>query len=153
MKHFGNNVSGHLGSTNSHRLLKIILTGSLWLGLGQIGHSGTAVAAEKTTQKPVPVQTTPRPAAPAAQPTPPPPAELANWVKQLDEAASRKDITATLKFYSPSFAHQDGLTYQTWEQNLQNTWKTLQTVQYQTQINQWKAEPGNRYTVETRDES
>lgn len=122
----------------------------LWLGLGHSWHSTSVIAAEKTTPKPAPANTKPSPAAPAPNPaTPAPPAELVNWVKQLDEAASRKDIAATLKFYSPNFTHQDGLNYQTWQQSLQNTWKNLQTVQYQTQIDQWKAEPGNRYILET----
>jgi hypothetical protein len=139
MKHPKNNIFASLSSTIPAGLLRALLMSGLCLGV-ESWYSVATFAAEKTAPKPAPAN---------AVPTAPAPAQLVNWVKQLDAAASRKDIAATLKFYSPSFTHQDGLTYQTWEQSLQNTWKTLQTVQYQTQIDQWKAEPGNRYTLET----
>jgi hypothetical protein len=145
MKHPKHNIFASLSSTIPAGLLRALLMSGLCLGVGS-WYSVATFAVEKTAPKPAPANaapnTTPAPTAPA-------PAQLVNWVKQLDAAASRKDIAATLKFYSPNFTHQDGLTYQTWEQSLQNTWKTLQTVQYQTRIDQWKAESGNRYTLET----
>jgi hypothetical protein len=146
MKHPKHNIFASLSSTIPAGLSRALLMSGLCLGVGS-WYSVATFAAEKTAPKPAPANAAPT--TPGNNPTPPAPAQLVNWVKQLDAAASRKDIAATLKFYSPNFTHQDGLTYQAWEQSLQNTWKTLQTVQYQTRIDQWKAEPGNRYTLET----
>jgi ketosteroid isomerase-like protein len=77
------------------------------------------------------------------------PPAIAALVKNLDAAASRKDLDATMKFYSPSFTHADGLDFKTQQQALQTFWKDATSIQYQTQINSLKAEPQNRYALET----
>lgn len=87
-------------------------------------------------------------AAQAQAPNPVPPA-IATLAKQLDTAASRKDLDAVMKFYSPSFTHTDGLDFKTQQQALKVFWQDIKTVQYQTQINSWKAEAQNRYVLET----
>jgi hypothetical protein len=130
----------------------VLFISSLGLGIYQSLPPSPASATDvkttpaKTAAPAKPTSTSPQNNTP---PTPAPPAELVAWIKQLDEAASRKDIVATLKFYSPSFSHQDGLTYQTWEENLKAAWSNLKTVQYQTQIDRWKVDGPNRYTLET----
>ena len=77
------------------------------------------------------------------------PPAIAALVKNWDAAASRKDLDSTMKFYSPSFTHADGLDFKTQQQALQTFWKDATSIQYQTQINSLKAEPQNRYTLET----
>jgi hypothetical protein len=67
----------------------------------------------------------------------------------LDTVASRKDLDSTMRFYSPSFSHADGLDFKTQQQILKAFWQDTKTIQYQTQINSWKAEPQNRYTLDT----
>jgi hypothetical protein len=77
------------------------------------------------------------------------PSAIATLLKQLDTAASRKDLESTMRFYSPSFSHGDGLDFKTQQQVLKGFWQDTKSIQYQTQINSWKAEPQDRYTVET----
>ena len=84
----------------------------------------------------------------ATPPTPAPP-EIAAILKQLDTVASRKDLDSTMRFYSPTFSHGDGLDFKTQQQVLKAFWQDTKSIQYQTQINSWKAEPQNRYTLET----
>jgi ketosteroid isomerase-like protein len=90
---------------------------------------------------------TPVAQAPAVSPVVPP--AIATLVKSWDAAASRKDLDATMKFYSPSFTHADGLDFKTQQQALQTFWKDAVSIQYQTQINSLKAESQNRYALET----
>jgi hypothetical protein len=80
--------------------------------------------------------------------TPVPPA-IAALIKQLDTAASRKDLDTAMKFYSPTFSHADGLDFKTQQQALKAFWQDTKSIQYQTQINSWKAEAQNRYALET----
>jgi hypothetical protein len=70
-------------------------------------------------------------------------------LKQLDTVASRKDLDATMRFYSPTFSHADGLDFKTQQQALTAFWQDTKSIQYQTQITSWKAEPQNRYSLET----
>jgi ketosteroid isomerase-like protein len=77
------------------------------------------------------------------------PPAIAALVKNWDAAASRKDLDSTMKFYSPSFTHGDGLDFKTQQQALQTFWKDATSIQYQTQISSLKADPQNRYTLET----
>jgi ketosteroid isomerase-like protein len=93
------------------------------------------------------IAATPLAQAPAVSSVVPP--AIAALVKNLDAAASRKDLDATMKFYSPSFAHADGLDFKTQQQALQTFWKDATSIQYQTQINSLKTEPQNRYALET----
>jgi hypothetical protein len=88
---------------------------------------------------------TPPAQSPPASAAPP---VIATLLKQLDTVASRKDLDATMRFYSPSFSHGDGLDFKTQQQVLKGFWQDTKSIQYQTQINNWKAEPQG-YTVET----
>jgi hypothetical protein len=85
---------------------------------------------------------------PTSAPSAAPPA-IAAILKQLDTVASRKDLDSTMRFYSPTFSHGDGLDFKTQQQVLKAFWQDTKSIQYQTQINSWKAEPQNRYTLET----
>jgi hypothetical protein len=88
------------------------------------------------------------PPAPNPAPSAAPPAITATLI-QLDTVASRKDLDATMRFYSPTFSHGDGLDFKTQQQALKAFWQDTKSIQYQTQITRWKAEPQNRYTLET----
>jgi hypothetical protein len=79
----------------------------------------------------------------------PAPAALLELLKQMDAAASSKDLNATMKFYGPNFKHADGLDSKTLGEALKNFWQQTQSVQYQTQINQWKAQGPDQYSLET----
>jgi hypothetical protein len=84
--------------------------------------------------------------APATAPVPP---AIAALIKQLDDVASRKDVDATMKFYSPSFTHADGLDFKTQQQALKLFWQDAKSIQYQTQINRYQAQGPNRSVLET----
>lgn len=88
------------------------------------------------------------PPVPNPAPSAAPPAITATLI-QLDTVASRKDLDATMRFYSPTFSHGDGLDFKTQQQALKAFWQDTKSIQYQTQITRWKAEPQNRYTLET----
>jgi hypothetical protein len=92
------------------------------------------------------IAATPPAQAPAASAAPP---AITAILKQLDTVASRKDLDATMRFYSPTFSHADGLDFKTQQQALKAFWQDTKSIQYQTQITSWKAEPQNRYTLET----
>ncbi len=77
------------------------------------------------------------------------PAALLDLLKQMDAAASLKDFNATMKFYSPQFKHADGLDSKTLGEVLKNFWQQTQAVQYQTQIDSWKPQGPDQYSVET----
>ncbi len=107
----------------------------------------SAVVLLSSLALPSSIAATPLAQAPAVSAVVPP--AIAALVKNLDTAASRKDLDATMKFYSPSFIHADGLDFKTQQQALQTFWKDATSIQYQTQINSLKAEPQNRYALET----
>lgn len=83
-------------------------------------------------------------AAPAA--TAPP--QLRAMLVQVDAAANKKDIQAVMQFYSPNFAHTDGLTYQDLEKALTGLWKQYPQLKYETKLQSWQAE-GNGIVSET----
>ena len=89
------------------------------------------------------------PPAQAPAPSAAPPLAISAILKQLDTVASRRDLEATMRFYSPSFSHADGLDFKTQQQVLKTFWQDTKAIQYQTQINTWKADSQNRYTLET----
>ncbi len=107
----------------------------------------SAVVLLSSLALPSSIAATPLAQAPAVSAVVPP--AIAALVKNLDAAASRKDLDATMKFYSPSFTHADGLDFKTQQQALQTFWKDATSIQYQTQINSLKAESQNRYALET----
>ncbi len=76
------------------------------------------------------------------------PQSLQNTLAQVDAAASKRDIRAVMKFYSPSLTHSDGLTRQTLEQSLTQFWQGYNTLNYRTQVQNWKAD-GKGFVVET----
>ncbi|HEY9826246.1 MAG TPA: nuclear transport factor 2 family protein [Stenomitos sp.] len=88
------------------------------------------------------------PSTPAAV-SAPAPTEIIDLLKKIDTAASRQDLNATLKFYSPAFTSGDGLDYKTFGEALKGFWQTTKSLQYQTQINNWQSQGGDHYLVET----
>jgi ketosteroid isomerase-like protein len=76
------------------------------------------------------------------------PPELVNALKSLDAAASKKDINTVMQFYTPNFAHGDGLTKQKLHDSLEGLWKRYKDIKYNTELTKWERK-GNTYTVET----
>ncbi|MBD0386981.1 MAG: nuclear transport factor 2 family protein [Nostoc sp. C3-bin3] len=76
------------------------------------------------------------------------PAELKNLLTQVDAAASRGDVKGVLQFYSPNFAHGDGLNLQTLEKSLISLWQRYPKLQYSTKLLSSKPE-GNAIIAET----
>lgn len=83
----------------------------------------------------------------AAPPATAPP-QLQNMLVQIDAAANKKDIKAVMQFYSPTFTHTDGLTYQDLEKALTGLWKQYPQLKYETKLQSWQAE-GNGIVAET----
>ncbi|MEA5606369.1 nuclear transport factor 2 family protein [Nostoc sp. UHCC 0252] len=73
---------------------------------------------------------------------------LKNLLAQVDAAASRGDVKGVLQFYSPSFAHGDGLNLQTLEKSLVSLWQRYPKLQYSTKLLSSKSE-GNGIIAET----
>jgi hypothetical protein len=101
---------------------------SLWLGGAQPQAYGATLSAQATTS--------------------PAPPGLVGLLRQLDTAASRQDLDVTLKFYSSSFTHTDGLDYKTFGQALKAFWQNA-SAQYTTQIDRWQAQGADKYVLET----
>lgn len=76
------------------------------------------------------------------------PAELKNFLAQIDAAASRGDINGVMQSYSPNFTQGDGLTRQTMQQALTGLWKRYPRVKYTTQLQSWQSQ-GNDIIAET----
>lgn len=76
------------------------------------------------------------------------PADLKNLLTQVDAAASRGDVKGVLQFYSPNFAHGDGLNLQTLEKSLISLWQRYPKLQYSTKLLSSKPE-GNAIIAET----
>ncbi len=83
----------------------------------------------------------------AAPPATAPP-QLQNMLVQIDAAANKKDIKAVMQFYSPTFTHTDGLTYQDLEKALTGLWQRYPQLTYKTQLQSWQAE-GDGIVAET----
>jgi ketosteroid isomerase-like protein len=98
----------------------------------------TSVTAVASVGKPVALAAT-------AEATPP---ELVNAITSLDSAASKKDINAVMQFYTPNFAHSDGLTRQKLRESLEGLWKRYNNIKYSTEVTKWDRK-GNTFTVET----
>ncbi|MBD2356537.1 nuclear transport factor 2 family protein [Tolypothrix sp. FACHB-123] len=76
------------------------------------------------------------------------PAQLTNLLAQIDAAANQGDVKKVIEFYSPNFAHGDGLNRQTLEKALIDLWKRYPKLRYTTQLQSWRTE-GNAIVAET----
>ncbi|MEA5566905.1 MULTISPECIES: nuclear transport factor 2 family protein [unclassified Anabaena] len=76
------------------------------------------------------------------------PTPVKNLLTQIDAAASKGDVKGVLQYYSPNFAHGDGLNRQTMEKALVTFWKRHPNLRYSTQLQSWKSE-GNSIIAET----
>ncbi len=76
------------------------------------------------------------------------PMALKSAIAQMDAAANSHNLPNVLSFYSPNFAHSDGLTRQTLEQSLAQLWQQFPTLSYRTELKSWKTE-GNDLVAET----
>lgn len=78
----------------------------------------------------------------------PAPTELKTLLSQIETAANQHNVNAVLQHYSPTFKHQDGLTYETLRAALTDLWKRYPDLRYQTQVTSWKQD-GKGMVVET----
>lgn len=101
-----------------------------------------------------PATGTPPQASPGQSTTPPPtntpgnappantpsdaPAELTTALSQIDAAANQRNLGQVMHFFSPSFTHSDGLTYQTFQNALKKFWDRYPRLTYQTTLNRWE---------------
>jgi ketosteroid isomerase-like protein len=76
------------------------------------------------------------------------PPELQETLTQIDAAASQGDLEAVMQFYSPEFAHADGLTYETMQQALTAFWERYPDLTYETTLTSWESE-GDAIVAET----
>jgi hypothetical protein len=84
----------------------------------------------------------------AASQSPAPP-ELTNILSQIDAAASKADLAAVMRFYSPSFTSTDGLTYDTLKKTLEALWKRYPNLTYKTELKSWEPQGNGFSTVTT----
>lgn len=76
------------------------------------------------------------------------PAELTEFLSQVDAAANQQDVGAVMQFYSPELVHSDGLHYEQLESVLTQTWGQFTELTYQTELTSWEA-TDNGFTIET----
>ena len=70
------------------------------------------------------------------------PAELTTAIESIEAAASAGDIGATMQNYSPTFANEDGFTYETLETALQTLWERYDTLTYRIELQSWEPTEG-----------
>ena len=66
------------------------------------------------------------------------PAPLKQALTQIDAAATKKDLQGVLQFYSPNFAHSDGLNRRSLEQALTQLWQHYPNLTYRTELKSWQ---------------
>ena len=66
------------------------------------------------------------------------PAPLKQALTQIDAAANRKNLPGVLQFYSPNFAHSDGLNRRSLEQALTQLWRQYPNLAYRTELKSWQ---------------
>ncbi|MEM9244570.1 MAG: nuclear transport factor 2 family protein [Cyanobacteria bacterium P01_F01_bin.153] len=76
------------------------------------------------------------------------PAELTNWLSELDTAASSQDLEAVVGYYAPSFRSGDGVTREMLGRSLFELWETFPGLTYQTTLQSWER-AGGGFVVET----
>ncbi|MGB8702351.1 MAG: nuclear transport factor 2 family protein [Thermosynechococcaceae cyanobacterium] len=133
---------------NMKQGLSLHLTGTIFrvalLCLGMVGWQLPLRAATPIATPSSPTTATPAPANTAA-----PPPVLLEFVKNLDAAASRKDLGAAMQYFSANLTHSDGLDNKTYSEALKAFWQNTPSVQYQTQIDSWQLQGPNQYLMET----
>jgi hypothetical protein len=75
--------------------------------------------------------------------------DLNQVMRQIDQSASQKDLTALVAYYSPEFKNNDGLNKAKFSDALQTFWKNLEKPTYTTQILTTKTNR-NQTTLRTR---
>ncbi len=66
------------------------------------------------------------------------PLSLKSTLVQMDAAANSRNLNTVLNFYSPKFAHGDGLNRETLEQSLTQLWKQFPALSYKTVLKSWQ---------------
>ena len=83
----------------------------------------------------------------AADPTTAP-AELVSTLKQIETAATARDVSAVMQGYSPEFTNNDGFTYETLPAALETLWQRYSNLTYRVELQSWD-QTDNGYKAET----
>lgn len=76
------------------------------------------------------------------------PEELAETIREMEEAANERDIDEVMEYYSDDFTNEDGLTTDYVETALSKMWSDYPQLTYETTINSWE-EQGDELIAET----
>ncbi len=76
------------------------------------------------------------------------PPEVKTLLTQIDAAANRADVKGVMNFYSPNFAHGDGLSRSSMKKALTSLWKRYPRLRYNTKLKSWKTQ-GNTIIADT----
>jgi ketosteroid isomerase-like protein len=76
------------------------------------------------------------------------PAEITQFIRQIDAAANEKDMQALMQLYSPNFSSSDGLTRQSLQAALESLWGRFGDLNYTTVLNSWERQE-NAIVTET----
>ncbi len=68
--------------------------------------------------------------------------ELTQLIKDLDAAASKRDLETVMGFYSPSFRHGDGLNKEEYGKILGSLWQRYNQIQYSSRLIKWEMKDG-----------
>lgn len=77
------------------------------------------------------------------------PLDLQQAMNKLDQAASRKDLNATLAVIAPGFRTNDGLSRETLATGLQRLWQRFDRLSYRTTIDRWENNRSGGWNLET----
>ncbi len=76
------------------------------------------------------------------------PTALKDTLEEIESAASRQDINAVIRYYSPDYMSNDGMNRSQLETGLANFWGSSSRLNYETELLSWESE-GNDYIAET----
>ena len=69
-------------------------------------------------------------------------------LKEIDSAATKRNLEKLMDFYSPNFTHGDGLNSEDVRKSLMTLWQKYPLLQYRTTLESWKSE-GDTIIAET----
>ena len=76
------------------------------------------------------------------------PDELVEIITEIENAANEKNLEQLMEYYDTDFVNEDGLTYNSLQVALQETWSDYFQLTYDTQIDSWE-QKGNELIAET----
>ena len=76
------------------------------------------------------------------------PEELAEIIREMEEAANEQDLDEVMEYYSNDFTNEDGLTTDYVKTALEKLWSDYPQLTYETTINSWE-EQGDELVAQT----